>query len=187
MWLLHWQKAPKINDLWLDFCGQNVCKVTVLRSDGRSVCVTENTTNDWSVQLRTVDSARSTQPLTAACIEVTDQGRSIRISGPTERSALMKLYLKQAWRRKINGARTVEWGGWRTTNVGWPWLLKHSQITVWTTGVRFSERAGPSPRNHVQTGCVVHPISCWRPSGGSSPYYKDATASSCRNHIVSRL
>ena len=49
-----------------------------------------------SDQLHTVDSARNEQPLTAACIEVTDQGRSIGISGTTERSPLMKLYLKQA-------------------------------------------------------------------------------------------
>ena len=77
------------------------------------MCATENTTSDRSVQLCTVDSARSElpltgvqlctvdsarseQPLTAACIDVTDQGRSIRISGTTERSALMKLYLKHA-------------------------------------------------------------------------------------------
>jgi hypothetical protein len=73
-----------------------VCKVTVFRSDGRWLCATEDTTNDRNVQLRSIDSARSEKPLTAACIEVTDQGRSIKISGPTEGSALMKLYLKQA-------------------------------------------------------------------------------------------
>ena len=173
MWLLHWQNAPKINALYLDFCGQNVSKVPVFRSDGRSVCATENTTNDkeWSV---------------AYCWQRTQRAATNCSmhwgywSGQVDRNIRDN--------RKITADETVpeagmttdnKWcengrmrsGGWRTTLVGWPWLLRYSQITVWTTGVRFSEKAGPTPRNHVQTGCVVHPISYCRPTGSSRPNY----------------